>query len=61
MDTKTKALGLLLIALVAGGAFVIVHAQAEDAAVPQQAKNLYKQVVAGRWWLVRALIRHNAL
>jgi hypothetical protein len=63
MDTKMKAIGILLVALVAGGAFMIVQAQAEDAAVPnavpQQAKTLYKQVVAGRWWLVRALIRNG--
>jgi hypothetical protein len=63
MDTKMKALGVLLVALVAGGAFLMVQAQAEDAnvpsAVPQQAKPLYKQVVAGRWWLVRMLIRNG--
>jgi hypothetical protein len=63
MDTKMKALGVLLVAIVAGGAFMIIQAQAEDAnvpsTVPQQAKNLYKQVVAGRWWLVRMLIRNG--
>jgi len=62
MDTKRKALGVLLVALVAGGALMMVQAQAEDAsvpsAVPQQARTLYKHVVAGRLWLVRALI-HN--
>jgi hypothetical protein len=39
---------------------MMVQAQAEDAsvpsAVPQQARTLYKRVVAGRWWGVRALI-----
>jgi hypothetical protein len=63
MDTKMKALAVLLVALVAGGAIVIVQVQAEDASVPstvpQQAKTLYKSVVAGRWWLVRALIRNG--
>jgi len=63
MDTKMKALGVILVALVAGGAFMMVQAQAEDASVPstvpQQAKPLYKHVVAGRWWLVRALIRNG--
>jgi hypothetical protein len=63
MDTKMKALGVLLVALVAGGAFMMVQAQAEDASVPstvpQQARSLYKHVVAGRWWLVRALIRNG--
>jgi hypothetical protein len=63
MDTKTKALGILLVAIVAGGVFMMVQAQAEDAnvptTVPQQAKPLYKQVVAGRWWLVRMLIRNG--
>ena len=63
MDTKMKALGILLVALVAGRAFMMVQAQAEDAnvpnTVPQQAKPLYKHVVAGRWWLVRALIRNG--
>jgi hypothetical protein len=63
MDTKMKALGILLVAIVAGGAFMMVQAQAEDAnvptTVPQQAKPLYKHVVAGRWWLVRALIRNG--
>ena len=62
MDTKMKALGVLLVALVAGGALIMVQAQAEDASipgtVPQQARPLYKHVVAGRWWLVRMLI-HN--
>jgi len=42
---------------------MMVQAQAEDAsvpsAVPQQARPLYKHVVAGRWWLVRALIRNG--
>ena len=63
MDTKMKALGVILVALVAGGAFMMVQAQAEDASVPstvpQQAKPLYKHVVKGRWWLVRALIRNG--
>jgi hypothetical protein len=63
MDTKMKALGVLLVALVAGGALMMIQAQAEDASVPstvpQQAKTLYKQVVAGRWWLVRVLIRNG--
>jgi len=63
MDTKMKALGVLLVALVAGGALMMVQAQAEDAnvpsTVPQQARTLYKHVVAGRWWLVRVLIRNG--
>jgi hypothetical protein len=63
MDTKMKALAVLLVALVAGGALMMVQAQAEDASVPstvpQQAKPFYKHVVAGRWWLVRALIRNG--
>jgi hypothetical protein len=63
MDTKMKALAVLLVALVAGGVLMMVQAQAEDASVPstvpQQAKPLYKNVVAGRWWLIRALIRNG--
>lgn len=63
MDTKMKALTVLLVALVVGGALVMAQAQVEDASVPstvpQQAKTLYKSVVAGRWWLVRALIRNG--
>jgi hypothetical protein len=63
MDTKMKALGVLFVVLIIGGAFMMVQAQAEDAnvpsAVPLQAKGLYKQVVVGRWWLVRMLIRNG--
>ena len=63
MDTKMKALAVLLVALVVGGALVMAQAQVEDASVPstvpQQARTLYKNVVAGRWWLVRALIRNG--
>jgi hypothetical protein len=63
MDTKMKLLGVLLVALVAGGAFMMVQAKAEDAnvpsTVPQQARAIYKHVVAGRWWFVRALIRNG--
>jgi hypothetical protein len=63
MDTKMKALGVLLVALVVGGALMMVQAQAEDASVPstvpQEAKPLYKHVVKGRWWMVRALIRNG--
>jgi hypothetical protein len=62
MDTKMKALAVLLVTLVVGSALVMVQAQVEDASipstVPQQAKTLYKSIVAGRWWLVRALV-HN--
>ncbi len=58
-----KALTVLLVTLVVGSAFVLVQAQVEDAsvptAVPQQAKTLYKSIIAGRWWLVRALIRNG--
>jgi archaellum component FlaF (FlaF/FlaG flagellin family) len=63
MDRKMKASAVLLVALVVGGALVMVQAQAEDASVPstvpQQARTLYKSVVAGRWRLVRALIRNG--
>jgi len=63
MDTKMKALAVLLVALAVGGALVMAQAQVEDASVPstvpQQARTLYKSVVAGRWWLVRALIRNG--
>jgi len=63
MDTKMKALAVLLVALVVGGALAMAQAQVEDASVPstvpQQARTLYKSVVAGRWRLVRALIRNG--
>jgi hypothetical protein len=63
MDTKMKALAVLLVALAVGGALVMAQAQVEDASVPstvpQQARTLYKSVVAGRWRLVRALIRNG--
>jgi hypothetical protein len=63
MDNKMKTLGVLLVALVAGGALMMVQAQAEDASVPstvpQQARTLYKRVVAGRWWFARMLIGNS--
>ena len=63
MDTKMKALAVLLVALAVGGALMMAQAQVEDASVPrtvpQQARTLYKSVVAGRWRLVRALIRNG--
>jgi hypothetical protein len=63
MDTKMKTLTVLLVAIVVGGAIVMAQAQIEDASVPstvpQQARTLYKSVVAGRWRLVGALIRNG--
>jgi hypothetical protein len=63
METKMKALAVLLVTLIVGGALVMVQAQVEDASVPstvpQQAKTLYKSIVAGRWWLVRVLVRNG--
>ncbi|MCX6655345.1 MAG: hypothetical protein NTY03_09520 [Candidatus Bathyarchaeota archaeon] len=58
-----KALAVLLVTLIVCGALVMVQAQVEDASVPstvpQQAKTLYKSIVAGRWWLVRVLVRNG--
>lgn len=63
MDTKMKVLTALLIALMAGGTLMMVQAQAEDAnvpsTVPQQAKPLYRHVMAGRWWFAKMLIGNS--
>jgi hypothetical protein len=54
MDTKMKALAVLLVTLVVGGALVMVQAQVEDASipstVPQQAKTLVRALVRNGVW-----------
>jgi hypothetical protein len=62
MNIKMKTLTVLLVALLAGGALMMVQAQTDanvPSTVPPAARPLYKQVEAGRWRLVGLLIRNG--